>query len=379
MGGRRIARGALVAGGAFGVAFAASCSLVTSLDGLSGGPVTPGLEGGPTDAGLDASGANDATAGGDGSSGGPDASTKPRAWRQLAVTGPPPLHSARMVFDEARGKIVLVGGGNAMATSNDTWEWDGTAWSSPSITTKPTATVGPGLAYDSTRHVTMLFAGADGTSDPLEWDGGPIWRSSGASATSPNVRNSTTMTYDRARNVLVVFGGLRQGSPSSDNGETWEWSASAGFVNRMPALSPPARRANVLVYDTARARVVAFGGIVNGSGQNDLWEWDGASWLQRTPTLSPSPRRGACGAYDSARQVTVIFGGRPTDTDKSGLDDTWAWDGTAWKQGPAGPAGRSSCAMAYDSKHDQIVMYGGSPGHIGTAPSMSVAETWVYE
>ncbi len=383
MRGRKSARGSLVASAApaaVALTLVTSCSLLTSLDGLSGGPAALGDDAGPADANgpIDASGPTD---GPTDSSTGPDGPrTKPRVWRQLAVTGPPPLHSARMVFDEARGKVVLVGGGSPMQTSHETWEWDGTAWSSPTITTKPTATLGPGLAYDSTRHVTMLFAGANGTSDPLEWDGGPSWRSSGSSATSPDMRYSTTMVYDRARNVLVVFGGIRQGGTSSiNNGETWEWSAAGGFVNRMPAVSPPARRANVLVYDTARSRVVAFAGTAKAAGQNDVWEWDGTSWLQRTPPLSPPARRGPCGAYDSARQVTVIFGGRPQNTNSSSLDDTWEWDGTTWKQGPPGPPGRSSCAMTYDSKHDQIVMYGGSPARMNAAASTAVAETWVYE
>ena len=44
------------------------------------------------------------------------------------------------------------------------------------------------------------------------------------------------MTYDRARRVLVVFGGINTATPSMDNTETWEWSAAAGFAKRKTPL-----------------------------------------------------------------------------------------------------------------------------------------------
>ncbi|HSO38106.1 MAG TPA: hypothetical protein VLT33_36510 [Labilithrix sp.] len=360
-----MARGHLAVGSIGVLALSMSCSLITSLDGLAGPPT-----------GSDEAGAADALA--------PDgpaslldaASTKPRAWRKVPVSGPPAVHSARMVFDEARGKAVLFGGGNS-ATRNDTWEWDGSAWSLAVVTARPSARQSPGLAYDSARHVIRLFAGSNGTDDPWEWDGGPAWRSSGSSASTPDIRYSTVMTYDRARDVLVLFGGLHAGPTDTDNPETWEWSAAGGFVKRTPALSPPPRHANVLVYDAARSRVVVFGGS-DGSSRNDTWEWDGTGWAERTPPLSPPARRAACAAYDSVRKVTVVFGGRPEGT-TSALDDTWEWDGKTWQRGAMGPPGRSSCAMAFDSTRNAVVMFGGSPRRRGKEPPDVLDDTWVYE
>jgi hypothetical protein len=357
---------------ALALMLAASCSLVTSLDGLSGG-ATRFDGGGASDALVADANVEDSTADGPGTP-----STKPRTWRKLSVTGPPALHSARMVFDEARGKAVLVGGGNSVNADNaDTWDWDGTAWSRATLTATPTTRKSPALAYDSARHVTMLFAGAGGTPDPWEWDGSATWKSSGTSATTPDVAYAAAMTYDRKRNVLVVYGGLDTAAMSKDEGHTWEWSATSGFVDRKPSLSPPPRHANVLVYDEARARVVAFAGS-DGDVRNDLWEWDGTTWVQLTPPLSPPARRGACAAYDSVRKVTVVFGGRPNAVDTA-LDDTWEWDGKTWTRGPAGPSGRSSCAMAFDSARNQIVMYGGSPRHPQSGPADVLSQTWVYE
>jgi hypothetical protein len=354
------------------VALATGCSLITSLDGLSGGaPTQDGGDGGAIlpDAAADTGPGVDAAA---------DAFvvTKPRVWRQLSVPGPPAVHSARMAYDEMRKKTILYGG-RGPATTTDTWEWDGVAWTKGTTSANPGARNSAGLAYDSTRGVVMLYGGSDGTPDPWQLDA-TGWKSSGTSPTSPDVRYSSAMAFDRARGVMVVFGGIHFGAMGTNNGETWEWSSSTGFVNRNPPLSPPARHANVLVYDSARSRVIAYGG--NGEGSlGDTWEWDGTSWMQRTPALSPPPRRGACAAFDAARKATVVFGGRPPDTNVKGLNDTWLWDGTTWTKGPDGPQGRSSCAMAYDSAHDQIVMFGGSPGHVGMMPPASVNDTWVFE
>lgn len=359
-----------------GAVLVTSCSLLTSVEGLSHGskPAGPGdEEAGVTEAGVTEAGAPDAREAGIDDA----ASTKPRAWRLLQTKGPPGLHSARMAFDEARGKAVLYGGGSSDGSQKtDTWQWDGTRWANTTLATTPGVRGAMSLAYDSARKVTMLFAGSNATPDPWQWNGS-TWQSSGVSPTWPEIAYGSAMAYDRARSVLVIFGGIRF-MGTVDSPDTWEWSATSGFAKRTPAVSPPARHAHVLVYDIARSRVVLFGGS-DGQTMNDLWEWDGTSWEQRTSPLSPAPRRGACAAYDAVRRVTVVFGGRPANDNTKALGDTWEWDGTTWQSGATGPAARSSCAMTFDAARNQIVMFGGSPRRVGLTPTETVEETWVYE
>src|SRR5204862_106543 len=81
--------------------------------------------------------------------------------------------------------------------------------------------------------------------------------------------------------------------------------------------------------DTARRRVVVFGGYSNNGGvRNDTWEWDGTTWQQASPATSPPKREGAGMAYDAARKRVVLFGGR---TGATLFADTWEWDGTTWQ------------------------------------------------
>lgn len=353
-------------------AIATSCSAFTSFDGLSGqAGADAGSPGDARPSDEDAGDARDASLLPD------DAASGPRRWRRIDVTGAKPSarSSARMAFDAARGKVVLYGGAQNGTTFDDTWEWDGASWSLAPVVAKPSPRKASGLTYDSARRVTVLVGGSSATPEPWEWNGGSTWRSSGASASSPDVGYAAAIAYDRARDLLVIFGGLR-GGQNGANDETWEWSATNGYVKR-EVPSPPARLAHMMVYDVARARAIVFGGrAFSGEPLGDLWEYDGASWTERKPALSPPPRKGLCGAYDGRRRVTVIFGGRG-DRNDAALADTWEWDGTTWRPGADGPSPRASCAMAFDEARNQLVMFGGSPRNAGS-PTVT-DETWVYE
>src|SRR5258708_16069731 len=84
-------------------------------------------------------------------------------------------------------------------------------------------------------------------------------------------------------------------------------------------------------------------------------------WTQKLPAKSPPGRRGQAMAYDSAHGQVVLFGG--VGADNTVLSDTWTWDGSNWTQrSPASsPPARNFHAMAYDSSHRQVVLFGGSP------------------
>jgi hypothetical protein len=113
---------------------------------------------------------------------------------------------------------------------------------------------------------------------------------------------------------------------------------------------------------------VLFGGYGYGLPTllSDTWEWDGIDWSLRTPSASPTPRSGHAMAYDSARSRVVLFGGGQ-------LSDTWEWNGSNWAERfPSdAPAGRSSHALAYDSARGRQVLFGGGSGGY-------LSDTWEY-
>ena len=88
------------------------------------------------------------------------------SWLQLApVATPPGRIWSGMVFDEARNRLVLFGGAvdySRSASLNDTWEWDGSAWTEVATPTDPPVRHDLYLAYDSNRQKTVLYGGSSG-------------------------------------------------------------------------------------------------------------------------------------------------------------------------------------------------------------------------
>ena len=170
---------------------------------------------------------------------------------------------------------------------------------------------------------------------------------------NPTPRASHAMTYDSARGRVVLFGGQ---DAANQLGETWEWDGTTWSL--MSTTGPTPRSYHCMAYDSGRQRVLMFGGgFTNYWGPfylNDTWEWDGTSWTQ-VATSGPSPRWYSAMSYDAARQRTVLFGGR---TAGGNAGDTWEWDGTSWRMVQAsGPAPRSQHSMAYDPTR-QTLMFG---------------------
>ena len=68
------------------------------------------------------------------------------------------------------------------------------------------------------------------------------------------------------------------------------------WILTVPATSPPARMFHAMAYDSARGRVVLFGGFRVSDYFADTWEWDGSAWARQTPATSPPgphfPRHG---------------------------------------------------------------------------------------
>lgn len=164
------------------------------------------------------------------------------------------------------------------------------------------------------------------------------------------------MTYDMARQRIVLFGGS---DPSNvDLADTWEWDG-ADWEHKPSAHAPPARRGHRMAFDPARGTVLLFGGHVGSFAPmplDDTWEWDGADWTRLQPRQSPPLRYGHAMATDWARGEVVVHGGR----NSKDLRDTWVWNGADWEaRAPVRrPPGSRSCHGAYSTLRGRVVMVG---------------------
>jgi kelch motif-containing protein len=80
-------------------------------------------------------------------------------WQQRQAIGPTARTYAGMTFVSSKGRSLLFGGYTDGSPSflSDTWEWDGEEWVQVADT-GPTPRV-PMLTYDSARNVVVLFGG----------------------------------------------------------------------------------------------------------------------------------------------------------------------------------------------------------------------------
>jgi hypothetical protein len=133
-------------------------------------------------------------------------------------------------------------------------------------------------------------------------------------------------------------------------------------------LSGPERFASSAIYDPVRDRMLVFGST-RGGFLNDVWALSLAgapTWTKLTPTGTPPGGRIFQSAiYDSARDRMVVFGGYYYDGSDHYLNDVWALSlaGTpAWTQlTPSGtpPTARCYHSAIYDPVRDRMVVFGG--------------------
>lgn len=260
-------------------------------------------------------------------------------------------------YDVARGRMVALG------RRGDTIEWDGVHWLRRPNSLIDVQSTWQTMAYDTNRgRAVMLglnpaFDLATMVHDGVEWQ-------TISSSTQPSGRIGGAMAYDGARDEIVLFGGKPAWQSWVDLADTWVFHDTT-WTQRTPALSPPAR-SSVACYDTARSRVVLFGGVAGPSQQtlfDDTWEWDGVTWSMVPAANAPQPRAPSAIAYDAGRSRTVLFGGYlgagPTQT------DVWEYDGTTWAQVAAttpSPNYRSGAAFSYNNATAECVLVGGSHG-----------------
>jgi hypothetical protein len=254
---------------------------------------------------------------------------------------PPTAYAPRMVFDEARGRMVLHGPG--------TWLWDGEDWVEARTSRRPPS-VGL-LAYDSGRaEVVWVGAGPAGIETWI-WDG--VDWSRRKPATSPTAADA--IAYDAARRRVVAVGGM-------DPSRTWLWDGVDWEV--CEAEGPSARPGDAMAYDARRERTV-------WTGQSILpWEWDGSRWQTATwnsgSWLGIRSRHGM--TYDPVRRVVVVAGGGMDFTTypfRMGFADLWAWDGTTLRcyQPRSAPPGAGLgvdlpwTACAFDPLRARMVLF----------------------
>jgi len=278
-----------------------------------------------------------------------------------------------MVYDSTHNQDVLFGGtsGQTGAALNDTWTWDGTAWTQQSPTTSPPVRYSATMAYLPGVGV-VLFGGDNGSGTSLSdtWVyNATTWTQ--VTGTGPGARESASMAYDAALGKIVLFGGLELsgGSEVGRYSDTWTFNGTT-WTQLSPTSNPSARNGAAMTYDPALSKLVLFGGLPGGSGNddNDTWTFDGTTWTQLSPSSSPSVRQDVGLAWDPTLNTLLLYGGYSNGSGTY-YGDEWAFDGTNWDQGAAYVSGgpRSVPNLAQDPANGALMLFGGA-----------TASTWAW-
>ncbi|MEW5855030.1 MAG: kelch repeat-containing protein [Myxococcota bacterium] len=291
-------------------------------------------------------------------------------WSVLPTQGNdnPWLHDplgAAVTYDATRRRVVVYSGGASCsgASSAYTLEWDGTQWQRATPTASPTPNRRQAaITYDSARGQVVLVGGqCDNGSTVLQdtWTyDGNTWTQVSPANPPSNVGVNPTMAFDEARQVAVLYA---HSATVPDNYVVYEWDGSDWTLRKNDEGPPSLSYGVTLAYHPVRERVMLHGGLTySGVATDRHWEWDGTTWTDITGGSSkPAIRALHAMAFDSARNALMVFGGGGDYQTYD--DDFWKWDGYRWSEIPPAtpwPSARKS-AMAYDPVGDRLLLFGG--------------------
>jgi hypothetical protein len=200
------------------------------------------------------------------------------------LTGPTRRTGGRVAFDRARDRLVAFGGRDPQFQyPTDVWEWNGQAWSVIPTPGFPGRTAG-GMIFDEARQRTVLFGGRGTTgllNDTWLWDG-VAWTAVSPSV-RPTPRHSHAMTYDVLRQRTLLVAGETSSGRIND---FWEFDGVQWTQLPTPPEPgyPPTYEA--LTFDPVQNRTYRF-------GRSYIWAYDGTAsqWttlLQFAGPLGPS-------------------------------------------------------------------------------------------
>lgn len=192
------------------------------------------------------------------------------AWSNItsrAGVAPPPRDRALMVYDAADALVLLFGGeiDNGQVFMNDTWTFQGGAWSEVSSLSSPSPSARAGAAamFDPSRDAVILFGGHGPTlvaSDTWSFVGGNWTDLTPTLAASPSPRYAASATFDSEDGYPLVVNGYDAGQYRQD---TWALG-SGSWTDLSDTGGPRGSYGGVLVDDPGDGYVLYFSGIVSG-------------------------------------------------------------------------------------------------------------------
>jgi hypothetical protein len=291
------------------------------------------------------------------------------------VSSPSPRSLFALATDPENKVVYLFGGLNENDTTSDIWRYQNGQWQAlTGVEGQPTICSFPNAAYDTDRKKIVLVCSQ---SETFEFDGTKF--TSFELKTHPPSHRWSSMAYDQTIKKTVFFGGWDNNVYSD---QTWTWDgANWTRVKKNPA---PSRALATMWWDPTLRKTVLYGGIgrLNSLDRlrryDDMWTFDGTQWTELdVPT--PGPRYGAQATVDPRTGHVLLFGGLRVDGVEPAVvqvygADTWDWDGAKWTKLDTAntPPARENGGLAYDPSRNQLFLFGGYVGYY-------LSDFWSYD
>ena len=155
--------------------------------------------------------------------------------------------------------------------------------------------------------------------------------------------------------VFAYDAGHRQVVLLNFRAETWLWS-NHQWVQAHPPVAPPRRTVAAVAWDPDMREVLLFGGQAseNEGLLHDTWAWNGSSWRDvGTRRLAPPPSLMSTMTYDEQRHQMVLV---ESDIHFGAPIQLWTWDGVAWHQRSISGGPRSPVAAIGFDPHTRTMI-----------------------
>lgn len=257
------------------------------------------------------------------------------AWAKVTVDNGPPSTCIvpNSAYDSDRGKLVVI------CSDSTTYEWDGNAWTSFTLDEKkrPTGRRFSSMVYDSNIKKTVLFGGfhePDYLDQTWTWDGTAWTQVKKNPATK---RALQSMWFDPTLNRTVIYGGIGRQDPEDRivrYSDMWSFDGNGWTLLKDITTTPGVRYGAQVAVDPVTKKTILFGGLrtdVNGTLQSqvyadDTWQFDGKTWMKLTTAHTPAARENGFFDYDPSTHALTLFGGY------SGFyhSDVWSFKNGDW-------------------------------------------------
>jgi hypothetical protein len=268
----------------------------------------------------------------------------PRADQALAYyeTGSPAVGSLLYFRGQETLTVPDGAGGTTTVTRSATWKGtydsgaaDPVTWSFVTgLTDPPASTSGHRMTWCNASSATevVLFGGAVGPAylnQTWVWDGA-AWtdRTPANPDDSPPARAFHAQFCDADSRTVVVVGGQGAAGKLDD---VWQWNGTR-WIQRFPAKRPSARSGAASAWGGSPGQGLVFGGL-EPAARSDTWIWKGGGDA-RPAHVFTVPFSGAGIPPSRLQSLTVSWRGGATAQNADGSPRTgtqlYAWNGGAW-------------------------------------------------